>query len=219
MAMPRLPRFHGFESNARPLGYEYAEQATCCAPCPRSETPTFPIPLPLPGIPPRLDELTAARGFAAILVVLYHINAYSHGTLVGWFAPIGYGQLAIDFFFVLSGFVMAHVYRAAWQAGTYHHAGFILKRFAPDLAAALRDAGRCRDPCAGRRAVWRRSAMGSYGQFVPFERLHAPRDRTSRPNSRGTSHPGRLALNGVRTSPFPCSSWRQTISGAIRRAS
>lgn len=85
---------------------------------------------PASGIPPRLDELTAARGFAAIFVVLYHVDSYSHGALVGWFAPIAYGPLAVDFFFVLSGFVMAHVYRAAWQAGTYHHAGFILKRFA-----------------------------------------------------------------------------------------
>jgi len=90
----------------------------------------LPHAAPAPGIPPRLDELTAARGFAAILVVLYHVDSHSHGVLIDWFAPVAYGPLAVDFFFVLSGFVMVHVYRAAWQAGTYHHAGFILKRFA-----------------------------------------------------------------------------------------
>ena len=78
----------------------------------------------------RFDELTAARGFAAGFVVLYHINAYSHGLFAGWFPPLAYGPLAVDFFFVLSGFVLTHVYRDAWTAGTYSHAGFMLKRFA-----------------------------------------------------------------------------------------
>jgi len=78
----------------------------------------------------RFDELTAARGFAACFVVLYHINAYSHGLFAGWFPPLRYGPLAVDFFFVLSGFVLTHVYRDAWTAGTYSHVGFMLKRFA-----------------------------------------------------------------------------------------
>ncbi|MEO8882345.1 MAG: acyltransferase [Devosia sp.] len=78
----------------------------------------------------RFDELTAARGFAACFVVLYHINAYSHGLFANWFPPLAYGPLAVDFFFVLSGFVLTHVYRDGWMAGTYSHAGFMLKRFA-----------------------------------------------------------------------------------------
>lgn len=78
----------------------------------------------------QLHELTAARGFAALLVVLYHISAYSNGALAAWFPPIAYGPLAVDFFFVLSGFVLTHVYRAPWKSGVYDHRGFILRRFA-----------------------------------------------------------------------------------------
>jgi peptidoglycan/LPS O-acetylase OafA/YrhL len=78
----------------------------------------------------RFDELTAARGFAACFVVLYHVNAYTGGFLAQLFPPLDYGPLAVDFFFVLSGFVLTHVYRDAWLAGAYSHFGFLLKRFA-----------------------------------------------------------------------------------------
>ncbi|MEO5806853.1 acyltransferase [Devosia sp.] len=80
--------------------------------------------------PLRLDELTAARGFAACFVVLYHVDAYAQGFLSRWFPPLHYGPLAVDFFFVLSGFVLTHVYRDAWRNGSYRHASFMLKRFA-----------------------------------------------------------------------------------------
>ncbi|WP_082092741.1 acyltransferase family protein [Devosia epidermidihirudinis] len=80
--------------------------------------------------PARLDEITSARGIAACVVVLYHINAYANGAIAGAFPPLHYGILAVDFFFVLSGFILTHVYRDAWRAGTYRHGSFMGKRFA-----------------------------------------------------------------------------------------
>src|SRR5690606_30640729 len=57
--------------------------------------------------PPRLDALTGIRGIAAWLVVFYHVR-FSFLTL---FPPeaisaLGKGYLAVDLFFVLSGFVL-----------------------------------------------------------------------------------------------------------------
>ncbi|MDN3571900.1 acyltransferase family protein [Methylobacterium longum] len=63
----------------------------------------------LPGYAPagRWVALDAMRGLAALLVVLYHLrwNWHGYGLL-----PIRHGFYAVDFFFVLSGFVMAATY-------------------------------------------------------------------------------------------------------------
>jgi peptidoglycan/LPS O-acetylase OafA/YrhL len=80
--------------------------------------------------PADLRELTSARGFAAAAVVLYHVDGYSGG-VIGEAFPTGVtGRLAVDFFFVLSGFVLAHVYGAAWEAGRYDHRDFLVRRIA-----------------------------------------------------------------------------------------
>ncbi len=60
-------------------------------------------PQPLQPPPPRLLTLDAMRGVAALLVVLYHLRDKG----VFW-AQSGY--LAVDFFFLLSGFVIARTY-------------------------------------------------------------------------------------------------------------
>lgn len=49
----------------------------------------------------QLPSLTPMRGIAALLVLGYHLGRHR------WFAQ---GFLAVDFFFVLSGFVLMHVY-------------------------------------------------------------------------------------------------------------
>jgi len=54
----------------------------------------------------RLYGLDAMRGIAAILVVAFHIGQWAPGG--EGFAPGGY--LAVDFFFLLSGFVIAQAY-------------------------------------------------------------------------------------------------------------
>lgn len=61
--------------------------------------------------PDRLDALTGIRGIAAWLVVLYHIRlsleTLAPASVIAMFAK---GYLAVDLFFVLSGFVLWHNY-------------------------------------------------------------------------------------------------------------
>lgn len=60
-----------------------------------------------------LSSLTSLRGLAAILVILFHINIICFA-LAPWDSPFGHfiqkGYLWVDFFFLLSGFIMMHVY-------------------------------------------------------------------------------------------------------------
>lgn len=52
-----------------------------------------------------LKALTGARGIAAWMVVLFHLRFMFTG-IGGAYGPLSYGYLAVDFFFVLSGFVI-----------------------------------------------------------------------------------------------------------------
>ncbi|GHF74944.1 acyltransferase family protein [Seohaeicola zhoushanensis] len=80
-------------------------------------TQAYPI---RPG--PEVQSLTALRGVAALWVVLYH---YEHHFVADFGQVIGMGDLAVDLFFVLSGFIMVYVYRDRARFGP-----FLLKRFA-----------------------------------------------------------------------------------------
>ncbi|RXR28832.1 acyltransferase family protein [Sphingobium fluviale] len=55
---------------------------------------------------PQLDSLTAARGIAAWLVVLFHIRSGMPWLPADVLHVIHKGYLAVDFFFILSGFVI-----------------------------------------------------------------------------------------------------------------
>jgi len=62
---------------------------------------------------PRYEILDGLRGVAAMLVVAYHLlEIYFHG---GPEQPINHGYLAVDFFFVLSGFVIGYAYDDRWK--------------------------------------------------------------------------------------------------------
>ena len=62
---------------------------------------------------PRYEILDGLRGVAALLVVCYHLlEAYFEG---GPQQPINHGYLAVDFFFVLSGFVIGYAYDDRWD--------------------------------------------------------------------------------------------------------
>lgn len=62
---------------------------------------------------PHFKVLDALRGVAAIVVVMFHIlEVYSGGDHVEQL--LNHGYLAVDFFFVLSGFVIAHAYDDRW---------------------------------------------------------------------------------------------------------
>lgn len=61
---------------------------------------------------PRYEILDGLRGVAAVLVVVYHLfETYYHG---GAEQPLNHGYLAVDFFFVLSGFVIGYAYDDRW---------------------------------------------------------------------------------------------------------
>lgn len=61
---------------------------------------------------PRYEILDGLRGVAALLVVAFHLfETYSHGYL---HQIINHGYLAVDFFFVLSGFVIGYAYDDRW---------------------------------------------------------------------------------------------------------
>ena len=62
---------------------------------------------------PRYEILDGLRGVAAMLVVAYHLfEIHYHG---GVDQPINHGYLAVDFFFVLSGFVIGYAYDDRWN--------------------------------------------------------------------------------------------------------
>jgi len=81
----------------------------------------------------RLRSLDGLRGFAAIIVMLFHFNTFfvPQARLFDVIPFLDRGYLAVDLFFLLSGFVMAHVYgqtlasnwRAQWRS-------FAIARFA-----------------------------------------------------------------------------------------
>lgn len=64
----------------------------------------------------QLDALTGMRGIAAWFVVLYHIRAAFPDSVPEWIvATLSKGYLAVDLFFVLSGFVMWLTYGDKFQ--------------------------------------------------------------------------------------------------------
>ena len=75
----------------------------------------------------QLDGLTSLRFFAAFWVVLYHSWPY--------FAPglppiLSRGELGVELFFVLSGFVLAHVYFDVFGSGRFSYGQFLWARLA-----------------------------------------------------------------------------------------
>ncbi len=74
-----------------------------------------------PDTKPHYLLLDALRGVAALLVVCYHVlegYSFAGGLRTGEFAPItplNHGYLAVDFFFILSGFVIGYAYDDRWN--------------------------------------------------------------------------------------------------------
>lgn len=61
---------------------------------------------------PRYEILDGLRGVASVIVVIFHIfESYSAGPAYQF---INHGYLAVDFFFVLSGFVIGYAYDDRW---------------------------------------------------------------------------------------------------------
>ena len=84
-----------------------------------------------PGTP-QLDALTGLRGLAAWFVVIYHFReALAPFVPAPVLAVAAHGALAVDLFFVMSGFIIALNYRREFRAEGMHAYGrFLLLRLA-----------------------------------------------------------------------------------------
>jgi peptidoglycan/LPS O-acetylase OafA/YrhL len=67
---------------------------------------------------PHYEILDGLRGVAAIMILIYHILE-THTIFTDENLIIGHGYLAVDFFFVLSGFVIGYAYDDRWGKITF----------------------------------------------------------------------------------------------------
>ena len=81
------------------------------------------------GYPADLRALTSLRAFLAVGVVMFHYQLQWDPAL-GFSPIIERSRLAVDAFFMLSGFILAHVYGPAFAAGTVSYRRFIVARAA-----------------------------------------------------------------------------------------
>lgn len=75
------------------------------------------------AFPGRFEFLDAIRGYAAFAVVIYHLRHFFGDRL-----PVGSGYLAVDLFFMMSGFVLALSYGERLRTGSLSLAGFLRRR-------------------------------------------------------------------------------------------
>ncbi len=81
---------------------------------------------------PHYELLDGLRGVAAILVVIYHVfeglafAEASDGAGSGLITTLNHGHIAVDFFFILSGFVISYAYDDRW--GRMSLGGFFKRR-------------------------------------------------------------------------------------------
>lgn len=92
------------------------------------------------NVAPELPALTSLRGIAAVIVLLYHASFFAFHFAGGappwlWLR----GSLAVDLFFILSGFVLTHVYaRYLEQDPSWRTTGrFLWARFSRIYPASL----------------------------------------------------------------------------------
>lgn len=77
---------------------------------------------------PHYNILDGLRGAAALMVVWYHVFegfAFAQGTGIETF---NHGYLAVDFFFILSGFVISYAYDDRWQKKGFTLGNFFKRR-------------------------------------------------------------------------------------------
>ena len=78
------------------------------------------------GIKPRYELLDGLRGVAAFAVIWYHFfEGFATSPTDQW---MNHGYLAVDFFYVLSGFVIGYAYDDRWRDGGMTAGRFMLRR-------------------------------------------------------------------------------------------
>lgn len=84
------------------------------------------ISVPPASVRPRYQLLDGLRGVAAFVVILYHFGEGFATSAVDMM--MNHGYLAVDFFFVLSGFVIGYAYDRRWSAQHMTRRTFMLRR-------------------------------------------------------------------------------------------
>jgi peptidoglycan/LPS O-acetylase OafA/YrhL len=79
-------------------------------------------------MPLDLKPLTALRFAAAMWVVSFHY--WPHLAGVGLPGLVANGYLGVELFFVLSGFILSHVYLEAFGEGRFRYGSFLWARIA-----------------------------------------------------------------------------------------
>ncbi|MCF8880998.1 acyltransferase [Hyphobacterium sp. SN044] len=113
--------------------------------------------------PADLPSLTRLRFFAALWVVFYHWRVPWTVDIDSVTAFFAMGRFGVDLFFILSGFVLAHVYVAAREQGKFDFAKFIIARFARIYPLHLATI-----------VLLALAAFGAWIVGVPFEREEFP---------------------------------------------
>ncbi|GAA0755859.1 hypothetical protein GCM10010203_18920 [Actinomadura yumaensis] len=85
------------------------------------------VPPTRDGYPADLRALTSLRAFLALGVVLFHYQLQWDPAL-GFSPIIERSRLAVDAFFMLSGFILAHVYGPAFASRGFSYRRFIVAR-------------------------------------------------------------------------------------------
>ena len=80
------------------------------------------------GYPQQINALTSLRYLAAAWVLIFHMKEFTRFDPLVQNPFVAHGYLGVDFFFVLSGFVLAHVYKGDVDAARFNYWGFISKR-------------------------------------------------------------------------------------------
>jgi peptidoglycan/LPS O-acetylase OafA/YrhL len=78
--------------------------------------------------PANIKPLTSLRFFAAMWVVLFHY--WPHLASASTPPLVAKGYLGVECFFVLSGFILCHVYLPPFEAGRFNYGDFIWARIA-----------------------------------------------------------------------------------------
>jgi peptidoglycan/LPS O-acetylase OafA/YrhL len=81
-------------------------------------------------LPDDLKTLTAFRFFAAFWVFLFHLRSRIDYESNWFWDVIENGARGVDFFFILSGFVIFHVYESQISSGRFSFRNYIIKRLA-----------------------------------------------------------------------------------------
>lgn len=77
-----------------------------------------------------VSSLTSCRFVAALYVAVFHLYDFSVLSKVKENHFLSNGNLAVDFFFILSGFILAFNYSAAFREKRFDYRAFVIKRIA-----------------------------------------------------------------------------------------